>query len=126
MCQAGAREVLSDILQENPSESVEVFAVWFAVLGPDSSSQVDTSLLDDPRVIQYWDSDGEVSAFLSEHGDQIGLAEDGLLWDAYLLFAPDATWEEVPTGLIGWGAPVVSTIEELTTELDDVWAESSH
>lgn len=122
MCQAGAREVLSEILQENPSEFVRVFAVWFAVLGPDSSAQVDTSLLDDPRVTQYWDSDGEVSAFLSDHGDEIGLPEDGLLWDAYLLFASDATWEDVPMGLIGWGAPVVSTMEELETQLDDVWA----
>ena len=122
MCQAGAREVLTEILQKNPSESVAVFAVWFAVLGPDSSSQVDTSLLDDPRVIQYWDSDGEISAFLTEHADQLGLPEDGLFWDAYLLFDPDADWEAVPTELIGWGAPVVTTIDELTEELEDVWA----
>lgn len=122
MCQAGAREVLTEILQNNPSESVAVFAVWFAVLGPDSSSQVDTSLLDDPRVIQYWDSDGEISAFLTEHADQLGLPEDGLFWDAYLLFDPAADWEAVPTELIGWGAPVVSTIDELTRHLDNVWA----
>ena len=121
MCQAGAREVLNEILQKNPSESVAVFAVWFAVLGPDSSSQVDSSLLDDPRVTQYWDSDGEVSAFLTEHADQLGLPEDGLFWDAYLLFNRDAYWEEVPTELVGWGAPVVTSIDELTTQLDAVW-----
>ncbi len=32
-CQAGAREVLIEILQKNLSASVAVFAVWFAVLG---------------------------------------------------------------------------------------------
>ena len=122
MCQAGAREVLTEILQENPSEPVAVFAVWFAVLGPDSASQVDTSLLDDPRVIHYWDSGGDVSAFLTRHADQLDLPEDGLFWDAYLLFGPDSRWEAVPTRLVGWGAPVVNTMEELTTRLDGVWA----
>ena len=114
--------MLTEILQKHPSESVAVFAVWFAVLGPDSSSQVYTSLLDDPRVIHYWDSEGEVSTFLTEHADQLGLPEERLFWDAYLLFGPDAEWEEAPTQLVGWGAPVVTTIDELTAQLDDLWA----
>jgi hypothetical protein len=122
VCQAGAREVLTEILQRNPSESVAVFAVWFAVLGPDSSSQVNSSLLDDARVIQYWDSDGDVSAFLTENADQLDLPAEGLFWDAYLLFGPDADWEEIPTDLIAWGAPVVTNIDGLTKQLDDLWA----
>ena len=55
----------SDILEENPVEPLAVFVVWFAVLGPDDASQVDTSLLDDERAAHYWDSDGEVGAFFS-------------------------------------------------------------
>ena len=74
--------MLTEILQKNPLDSVAVPAVWFAVLVPDNSSQVDTSLLEDPRVIHYWDSEGEVSAFLTEHADQLGLPEEGLFWDA--------------------------------------------
>ena len=112
--------MLTEILQKYSSESVAVFAVWFALLGPDSSS-VDTSHLDDPRVIHYWDSEGDVSAFLTDHAEQLGLPEEGLFWDAYLLFGPDADWEEVPTQLVDWGAPVVTTIDELTTQLDDLW-----
>jgi len=114
--------VLSDILHENPAEPLAVFVVWFAVLGPDSPSQVDTSLLDDARTVQYWDSDGEVSAFFSAQADQVGLPTDGLLWDAYLLFDAGVRWEEVPAPMLGWGAPVVATIEELTAQLDSIWS----
>lgn len=113
--------MLTDILQENPAESLAVFVVWFAVLGPDSPSQVDTSLLDDVRAVHYWDSDGEVSAFFSAQADQVGLPADGLLWDAYLLFDAGGRWEEVPAPMVEWGAPVVSTIEELTAQLDTIW-----
>ena len=84
--------MLTEILQKNPSARVAVFAVWFAVLGPDNSSQVDTSLLYDSRVIHFWDSEGEVSAFLTAHADQLGLPEAGLFWDADLLYGPDADW----------------------------------
>jgi hypothetical protein len=116
--------VLSDILDENPSNQIAVFVVWFAVLGPDAPSEVVTSLLADERTVHYWDSDGEVSDFLSQHADQIGLPGVKLLWDAYLLFPPGAFWEEFPSPLAGWGAPVVSSVDELTAELDDMWKDN--
>ncbi len=46
----------------------------------------------------------------------------GCSGDAYLLFGPDADWEEIPTDLIAWGAPVVTNIDGLTKQLDDLWA----
>ena len=114
--------MLSDILEENPAEPLAVFVVWFAVLGPDDASQVDTSLLDDSRAAHYWDSDGEVSAFFSAHGDQMGLPTGELLWDAYLLFDVNAGWADVPPAVADWGAPVITTIEELTDQLQTMWA----
>jgi hypothetical protein len=84
----------------------------------------DTTLLDDRRVVHYWDSDQEVSDFLSAHTEEIGLPDVQLLWDAYLLFSPESEWEGVPTPLIGFGAPVISGIEDLSAQLDGIWAPS--
>ena len=113
--------MLSDILEENPSEGVSVFVVWFEVLGPDTADQVDTSLLDDPRAIHYWDSDQEVSDFLSAHAAEIGLPDHELFWDAYLLFAPGAAWKEIPKPMVSFGAPVVAGVEDLSAQLDSIW-----
>lgn len=112
---------MQSILDENPSEPVAIFVVWFAVLGPDSPSVIDTSLLDDSRAVHYWDSDREVSDFFSEHADEVGLPEVGLLWDAYLLFPPGAAWDEIPAPLVAWGAPVVNEMDELTAQLAVMW-----
>jgi hypothetical protein len=116
--------VLSDILQKNPDQPLNVFVVWFAVLGPDSPSRVDPSLLDDPRAIHFWDSDGAVSASFSENAEEVGLPDDDLLWDAYLLFDGGTEWTEIPPPVVGWGAPVVTAIEELTAQLNDQWTDA--
>lgn len=116
--------MLSDILEENPSESINVFVVWFEVLGPDTADQVDTSLLDDARAVHYWDSGQEVSDFLSAHAAEIGLPDDELLWDAYLLFAAESVWEEIPTRMVGFGAPVINGIKDLSAQLDGIWGRS--
>jgi len=116
--------VLSDILQENPAEPLSVFVGWFAVLGPDDASQVDTSLLNDERASHFWDSDGEVSAFFSAHGDQMRLPTGELLWDAYFLFDADAGWGEAPPAVADWGAPVITNIRELTDQLQTMWADT--
>ena len=116
--------MLSDILEQNAAEDITVFVVWFAVLGPDSSSEVDTSLLDDSRAVHYWDSDRDIPDFLTARAEQLGLDEVELLWDAYLLFAPGAYWDDIPSPLTGFGAPVVSEVDQLAIELQDLWSQA--
>jgi hypothetical protein len=109
------------ILDENPTEPLAVFVVWFAVLGPDSAESIDVGLISDPRVRHYWDSDEEVSEFFSAHSEEVGVPGAGLLWDAYLLFDSEARWEETPGRQVGFGAPVVSETERLSGELEAIW-----
>ena len=113
--------MLSDILQENPAEPLAVFVVWFAVLGPDSASSVDPSLLDDVRAVHFWDSNGAVSETFAEHAREVGLPDFGPLWDAYLLFEDNAEWTDTPPPVVGWGTPVISVIDDLAAELSDLW-----
>jgi mercuric reductase len=40
-----------------------------------------------------------------------------IVWDAYLLFGPDATWQNVPEPLISWGTPVYHRRHKLKSEL---------
>lgn len=116
--------MLSDILQEKPDQPLAVFVIWFAVLGPDSPSAVDRSLLNDPRAIHIWDSEGAVSASFSDNAEEVGLPDDDLLWDAYLLFDGTTEWTDIPPWVYGWGAPVVTAIEELEAQLNALWTDS--
>lgn len=111
-----------DILNENPTATIAVHVIWFSVLGGDQRSEIRTELVDDPRAMHYWDDDREISAFFGDHAEELGLPSSGQLWDAYLLFAPGATWEDTPNPLVAWGAPVVNEKERLLTELNGLLA----
>jgi hypothetical protein len=84
-----------------------VYTVWLPMLGPDSRSQVDMSLVGDPRVRHYWDGDRTAGRWFAEAG--VGEpAYAGIVWDAYYLFGPDAVWNERPAPLEASGSPVIS------------------
>ena len=110
----------TDILESRPTSPLVVSVVWFSVLGGDQRSAVDTSLLTDERAVHYWDDDAELSHFLSVHSSELGFEVDGTLWDAYLLFAPGARWNDIPEPLVGFGAPVIAAADRLALELDQV------
>jgi hypothetical protein len=114
--------VQEDIMAQNPTESISVLVVWFHVLGPDSANEVDPTLLSDARATNYWDGDLDVSEFLNANATEVGIDRVDLLWDAYLLFGQDAEWEDAPTPLISWGAPVINSLDELTARLEELWA----
>ena len=68
MCNAGARWVRSEILQKYPASAVRVYVVWFDVLAGDSRQLVDTRVLNDPRVTNYYDGKGVVTGTVSDSG----------------------------------------------------------
>lgn len=77
------------------------------MLAGDSRSEVDTGLIADPRVTHFWDQERVIGRWLAETGVG-GQAYAGVVWDAYFAFGPDATWNEQPAPLAGFGGPVVS------------------
>jgi hypothetical protein len=116
VCRAGASWVRDNILEQQPDANLSVYVVWLPMLSLDSRSAVDTELLADPRVSQFWDEERVVGRWLAESG--IGeLAHSGIVWDAYYLFGPDAAWNERPAPLAGSGSPVLSTTGQLERQL---------
>ena len=100
------------ILQRYPDADVAVYVVWLPVLASDERFGVADVLVDE-RVRQFWDNDRLVS---DEVGRLAGAGE-GLAWDVYLVFGPDATWDRRLPAPLGSGAPVVVRIESLAALL---------
>ena len=99
----------SDILQKYPSSPVRVYAVWFDMLAGDSRQLVDTRVLNDSRVTNFYDHNKTVGAWFSEHLDR----EKGIMWDAYFLYGPDASWATEPGPLLSSGRPVIGSSADL-------------
>jgi hypothetical protein len=89
-----------------------VYVVWLPMLGPDARSAIDPGLVGDRRVRQFWDEERVVGRWLADAG--VGEVEpSGVVWDAYYVFGPDATWNERPGPLAGFGTPVISETDRL-------------
>ena len=76
-------------------------------------------MLDDERVLQYWDRDLLAGTWFGEHLDDIGAGNQtrGVYWDAFLVFDKDARWDRVPSPLVRGGATVISQSENLHAAL---------
>jgi hypothetical protein len=81
------------------------------VLAGDSREGLDASVLDGEQVRQFWDSEQVSGRWFARRGN-LGL-HPPLLWDAYLVFGPDARWDRIPRPLKTWGSPVIANAEEL-------------
>lgn len=73
-----------------------------------SRSRWDAAELTDPRVVHMWDERNLVGPWIV---DNIGY--QGADWDLYLLFGPDARWDEVPAPLVDSGFTVIGQSEKL-------------
>ncbi len=101
----------SDILEKYPSSPVRVYVVWFDMLAGDARQLVDTRVLNDPRVSNFYDPNKTVGSWFSEHMDR----EKGIVWDAYLLYGSDASWVSEPGPLLSSGRTVIGSSADLAT-----------
>jgi hypothetical protein len=78
-------------------------------------------ILTDPRVVHYWDEEKVIGRWYRQRMEEmrgaraprtVGLAGD-VLWDAYLVYGPEARWDEAPTGLRRWGRTILRTQDGL-------------
>ena len=83
---------------------VKVYSVWVNQRVTDERGTIDVSTI--PSARHYWDDDWAIGRWLAEQ-DLGGLGYAGAVYDAYYLFGPDATWEDVPAPLEASGQPVV-------------------
>jgi len=123
--------VQNELLAKYPKANVRAYAVWFNMFPGDARSKWPPNLLTDARVIHRWDEPKAVGLWYapntaSIHGE-LALGSqwrDGaILWDAYLLYGPDATWTDAPTtGLIHWGRTIVAGRDTLKDDFAKLFA----
>jgi hypothetical protein len=87
------------------------------MLSTDGRDEIDTGLLADSRVRQFWDEERVsgrwfADSSVGELGDQ-----GGIVWDAFYVFGPDAAWNEEPGPVAGDGTPVISETSRLESAL---------
>ena len=91
--------------------------IWLPILPTDARDEWDDQLLADARVTHLWDQDRAAGRWLADD-QNIDLGYDGeILWDAFLLFGPEAHWESTPSELLAWGTPIVGRFPELADAL---------
>jgi len=100
--------VRSNILQKYPSSDVRVYVVWFNMLPADSRDLVDRKVLNDHRVVNYYDPNRVVGTWFAEH-----TGGGGIVWDAYFLYGADATWTDQPGPLVSSGGTVIGSSGDL-------------
>lgn len=104
-----------ELLNKFPSADLKVYAVWFNMYPGDRRSKWRADLLSDPRVTNFWDEGKLVGRWVVEH--KIVDHPRSILWDAYLLFGPEARWDALLEPLIGWGAPLYHRRHKLRNEI---------
>ena len=121
----------NELLAKYPKANVRAYAVWFNMFPGDARSKWPPNLLTDARVIHRWDEPKAVGLWYAPHTASIHgeLApgsqwRDGaILWDAYLLYGPDAKWTDAPTpGLIHWGRTIAAGRDTLKDDFAKLFA----
>jgi hypothetical protein len=101
--------VRSNILQKYPSSDVRIYVVWFNMLPADSRDLIDRKVLNDHRVANYYDPNRVVGSWFAQHT----AAGGGIVWDAYFLYGPDASWTAEPGPLVSTGGTVIGSSGDL-------------
>ena len=119
---AGARWAQNELLAKHPSADLRVFVIWFRMYPGDAESRWPSEILTDRRVIQTWDEPKAAGRWFMTHLNDLKPSRGGdgrfpqrvdALWDTYLLFDRDATWNMTPTGVLSWGYTVMRTRDQL-------------
>lgn len=81
------------MLDKVRDQDVAVYAVWLPILGIDTraSLPVATNRFSDPRVVQYWDAQAELSRSYAPV-----LNTNEVVWDVYFVFDRNAEWKDKP------------------------------
>ena len=110
------------LLDANPTAPVRVYAIWFKMYPGDARERWRPTLLDDSRALQFWDNAKVMGRLFFNHLPTLAARqvspsvaiEGDVLWDAYLLYGPDARWKDadLTKGVASWGSTILSTQDE--------------
>lgn len=92
----------TSILEQYPTGKLRVYAVWLPMLWLDTRGMWDGNNMPDPRVTHFWDGQRIIGKWFASEVDDY----QGISWDAYYLYGPDATWAATPSPLVASGGPI--------------------
>jgi hypothetical protein len=101
------------VLAKQPNAKLRVYAIWLIGLGNERRSNWDAAVMPDPRVLHYWDAERFAGPWFAQAAN----GEPGNIWDAYMLYGPDATWDQAPGPLLGSGGTIIDVGPELRDKL---------
>ena len=84
------------------------------MLASDAREAWNGNTMPDPRVVHLWDGAAEIGQWFAQEVD----GNEGIAWDIYYLYGPDATWESVPSPLIGSGRTIYGERDALKNQLN--------
>ncbi|MGH3103942.1 MAG: hypothetical protein ACRDN6_07600 [Gaiellaceae bacterium] len=93
-----------------------MYAIWLPMLATDARSEWDESVLADARVTHFWDEERIAGRWLAD-ADLGGLGSSGIVWDAFFVFGPAASWSLGPAPLEAAGATVIGHSDDLAAGL---------
>ena len=67
----------------------------------------------DPRVLHFWDGEHQLGQWFAREVDGF----EGIAWDVYYLYGPEATWETIAAPLVGTGGTIYDERYEIETQL---------
>ena len=110
-----------EVLDANKGLDVQVYAVWFEMYPGDLRDSWPGDALPDPRVRHFWDEEKSIGRWFGGRVDDMQPQrapgsrgyEFPVLWDAYLVYGPEARWTDTPTDLRRWGRTVLGTQQHL-------------
>ena len=118
----GASWALENVLEPNADADIAVYAIWFDMFPGDRRQAWQKDLMDDPRVVHYWDADRLVGRWFKQH---VWPEAPGgsITWDTWFLFGPDAVWDETPAPLFDKGRTIIATRDELKKSTNSIIAQ---
>ena len=106
----------NQLLAQNPSTKLRVYAVWLPMLGGDARKEWNGTTMPDNRVTHYWDGNHVIGQWFAKEID----GYEGIVWDVYYLYGPVATWQTVPSPLIGSGSTIYGERQALQKQVGTV------
>jgi len=109
----GASWVRTHILNAHPHAKLTVLAVWLPMLPGDSRSAWDSNVLDDPRVISFWDGNRIAGKWFADRSTGGLRGPGGIVWDAYFAFPKRARWQTEPQHVLASGSDIIDHTDGL-------------
>lgn len=83
------------------------------MLAGDSRSAWDSNVLNDPRVLSFWDGDRVAGKwFADQRLGRLG-GPGSIVWDAYYAFPRNSTWKSQPSHVLAAGSDIIDNVSGL-------------